>query len=408
MIQQICKKVLIKLGLLKRVKLIFIRFPFLRRFLADRINIFAELKFLELPERAPSSSLSSDSSGMRVIWFVPDVGIGSGGHLNIFRMIKNLEDLGCQSDVVLCNGSQWKSSQKAKEIIQQHFFKIDINVFIVENISELDGILSEYTFAMATSWQTAYFVRTFRNCWKKGYFVQDFEPYFYSRGSHHSFAERTYQFGFFGITAGDWLKKKLVAEYQMPSESYRFSYDKEIYDFQFKNHLRQGRIFFYARPFTRRREFELGLLALSRFSEKYPEIEVLFAGQDLKKYDIPFKHSSLGILNISELPEIYRSCDAALILSATNLSLLPLEVAASGGIAVVNRGAHNEWLDPDGDIFFYCDNTIESVFATLEKAYLKQYDIKGYVNKTINFLNQTSWPKEAEKVYLYLKTKQDE
>ena len=413
MIRHLIKLILRKLGLLDAVKyfvygLHLRRKPEIEAAVHQKINIFNGLEFLEFPERKPLPVLKSSAKGIRIIWFLPDVGIGSGGHLNIFRMIKNLETFGCRSDVVLCNGSQWKTPKRAKEIIHQHFYKIDVTVFIVENLEELDRMSIEYDFAMATSWQTAYFVRAYQNSRQKGYFVQDFEPFFFPRGSFHSFSERTYHFGFFGVTAGDWLKQKLKNEYRMPAESFGFSYDKAIYNFKFQNREQQGRIFFYARPFTSRREFELGLMALLRFTKKYPEIEVLLAGQDISEYDIPFKHRSLGILKISELPEIYRSCDAALILSATNLSLLPLEVAASGGIAIINRGAHNEWLDPAGKVFFYCDNTIESVCAVLEKAYLKQYNAVEYTKNVQKISGLTSWSKEAEKVYQYLKTIKDE
>ena len=34
-------------------------------------------------------------------WIVPDFGIGSGGHLNIFRMISRLQKLGFESRIII-------------------------------------------------------------------------------------------------------------------------------------------------------------------------------------------------------------------------------------------------------------------------------------------------------------------
>ena len=66
----------------------------------------------------------------------------------------------------------------------------------------------------ATGWETAYPVFNMKNPAHKMYFVQDFEPLFYGMGSKAVLAENTYRFGFYGITAGCWLTKK-VGEYGM-------------------------------------------------------------------------------------------------------------------------------------------------------------------------------------------------
>jgi glycosyltransferase involved in cell wall biosynthesis len=45
-----------------------------------------------------------------------------------------------------------------------------------------------------------------------------------------------------------------------------------------------------------------------------------------------------------ELGALYRSCDVALVLSHTNVSLLPLELMACGCAVVSNSGPNVEWL----------------------------------------------------------------
>jgi len=104
------------------------------------------------------------------------------------------------------------------------------------------------------------------------------------------------------------------------------------------------RVLFYARHSTERRGFELGILALSLVARKMPDVEFVLAGLRPRSFELPFQFHIPGVLDPSELGSLYRSCDAALVLSHTNLSLLPLELMASGCAVVSNSGPNVEWL----------------------------------------------------------------
>jgi glycosyltransferase involved in cell wall biosynthesis len=70
-------------------------------------------------------------------------------------------------------------------------------------------------------------------------------------------------------------------------------------------------------------------------------------------YAIPFKHKSLGIVPHDKLYSIYQECNYGLVLSFTNLSLLPVELMASGVIVISNKGENNEWfLNDNNSILF--------------------------------------------------------
>lgn len=342
-----------------------------------------------------ASFLPKDFKNIKLLWFIPDFGIGSGGHLNIFRMIFNLSKLGIKSDIAICANSQWIDASIAKEMIDRHFFKLDSQIIILKNKGDIDE-LNNYHVAMATSWQTAYYVNTFTKCYKKAYFVQDFEPYFYPHGSSYIFAENTYGFGFYGITAGSWLSTKLAKEYNMKCDSFSFSYDRDLY---FKHERREDkkRVFFYARPPTDRRAFELGLIALKKLCDKNPDIEVVLAGWDTSEYNIPFNHFNPGVVALNELSHLYSQCDVALVLSFTNLSLLPLELLASGCPVVTNSGENNSWIDEEKKIFVYAENSVENIVDTLNNVINNKIAIdKQYIE---TFLQKTSWEKEARVVY---------
>lgn len=273
-----------------------------------------------------------------LLWFIPDFNVGSGGHLNIFRTIWHLERMGYVSSIVIANPVMHQDAREAREAIRKHFFPLDADVLLGQDN------LPPCEFAIATGWDTAYTVRAFTGAQSKLYFVQDYEPHFYPVGSESVLAQNTYQFGFFGITAGAWLAEKLAKEYGMSTRPVGFGVELERYRRLPRREPEIRRVFFYARPPTPRRAFELGLLVLNAVWQRMPDTQFVLAGWDTAGYHIPFPHLACGTVALDDLPDLYSQCDVALVLSLTNASLLPLELMASGCTVVSNRGPNVEWL----------------------------------------------------------------
>lgn len=279
-------------------------------------------------------------------WVIPDFGFGSGGHLNIFRFINLLNDLGFKQRIVIVPPFQWKNAEEAKAKIESWYFPTKASVFL-----GIDNFLpSEFT--IATGWQTAYWVHHYTDTKTKLYFVQDFEPSFYSVSTEYYLAENTYRLGLIGITAGGWLEAKLAKEYGMKCQSISFACDKDFYSVGDGKKAEGFAILFYSRHSTKRRLFELGLMALTKVAEKHPEIGVVFAGGDVSGYKVPFTHLNGGELSLAELPPLYRRCHLGLVLSGTNLSLLPLELAACKCPVIMNDNPCAKWLLDENSAFF--------------------------------------------------------
>lgn len=273
-------------------------------------------------------------------WFIPPVGRGSGGHLNIFRFVRMLEEQGFDCRIVICHETRRISATSARREITDWFFPLKATIYM-----HPESCPPETEFAIATGWQTAYVVKAFRTCFQRLYFVQDFEPWFYEAGSLAAFAEATYRFGFTAITAGDWLATLLRNNYGMRTFPVGFGVDHELYRPHPRNPNLKGRhVLFYARPPTKRRGFELGILALQLLTEQLPDVTVHFVGWPMNHYRIPFHHVDHGILPLERLPELYSQCDVALVFSFSNVSLLPLEIMACGCPVVSNGGPNVEWL----------------------------------------------------------------
>jgi O-antigen biosynthesis protein len=289
--------------------------------------------------------LSHSEGTCPITWVIPDFNEGGGGHLNIFRMIKNLEELGAPAQQVLIIGHHSKKDRfKAEDEVRKYFFSTKAHVYLhTDNLPRTEAMV-------ATCWQTAYFVKEQPGHLKKFYFVQDYEPLFFAAGSNALLAANTYRFGFATITAGHWLKKILERDYNNIAVSYNFSYDKHLYrstDRETESY--EYDIFFYARPFTERRMFDLGVAAIDEAIKKAGRpLKVAFAGSSLPPNCTPFPFTNLGVLSLNELSELYGKLRCSLVLSATNASLLPYELMACGCPVVTNQGENNEWLFPEG------------------------------------------------------------
>ncbi len=324
-------------------------------------------------------------------WVIPDFSPGSGGHLNIFRLIQGLEQRGYVCRVVIVGECQFPTAAQAKSIIHRFFFPIKAEVVIGH-----DSMKPAWA-TFATSWPTAYVVRSFRATRHKLYFVQDYEPFFYARGSEYALAEATYSFGFVGITAGQWLAQKLKEKFGMETFSYGFSYDRALYSPRPRRDGNTKHVFFYARPVTQRRGFELGVLALSRVAKQFDNVAVIFAGWDVSQYRLDFPHLNAGVVPLEELPDLYSQCDVALVLSFTNLSLLPLELMACGCPVISNRGPNVEWLLDDSNAVLV-EPTVEEIVDGLTRILLDEGHRIDVRQKGLTFASGTSWDHEIERL----------
>lgn len=329
-------------------------------------------------------------------WLIPDFNASSGGHINLFRMMALLKDRGFSDQhVVVMEPHRWASAEQAKAALDETFGDHGITISLgVESIEPCD-------FIVATGWQTAYWVSKYRDARKKLYFVQDFEPSFYANGSEYVLAENTYRLGLTGITAGSWLKD-VVESYGMNAVSYEFACDSSFYKQTEKRPSAVRNIFFYARPVTPRRCFEIGLLALDKICKKYDDVAVIFAGWDVSNYAIPFHHLNGGSIPLEELPDLYSQCDVSLVLSATNLSLLPLEIASCGCPLVMNRGPNSEWLLTE-DEALYCDLSVDGIVDSLSEVLDKPKEAQARAVNAKKRVTSGSWGLEADKVASYLK-----
>lgn len=306
--------------------------PISYKIITEGLKSYKDFRSKAIP---PSSKiLTTKNKQLEFVWLVPFFSKGSGGHKNLFRFVKGLEKLNCKCTVyIVAEYSLGLEPEEIKRQICEYFESINAEV----KIYSPGATYKKVGVLVCTSWITAYAACTF-DADLKVYFVQDYEPRFYSSGSYWYLAEHTYSFGYYHITLGPWLTHFLKKEYSVQADYYDIVVDKDIYypRQQIKNQSIKSicdnssfKICFYGRNVTPRRCFEIVVMALHLFAEQAQDITLICYGwNDVPPFSFPCH--SLGMLSTEELAELYSACDICIAPSATNLSLVAREVMACG------------------------------------------------------------------------------
>lgn len=267
---------------------------------------------------------------LSVAWICTPPPPGSGGHTTIFRMVRALERAGHRCTIYIQDDHGWSIDQHRRAVR-------DWWPWVTAPVEEFDHALPDHDAFFATSWTTAWHLLAVQSRGARAYFVQDFEPSFYPAGSDYLLAEATYRLPYAMVTAGGWLSSTLAERYGAWTQHFEFGADVDHYRLT-ADQPRRG-ICFYSRPETPRRAHELGIAALELFGRRHPEVPISTFGQSPGKIGVPTTHR--GLLPPAELNQLYNSCVAGLVLSATNASLVPHEMLASGCVPVVNDAPNN-------------------------------------------------------------------
>lgn len=352
--------------------------------LVDRANVL-EANWSEQPYDV-SAAKKSVKPPYTINWVMSPPS-GGGGHQNIFRFIGYLDKMGHKNNIYLYSTTDDMTIAQAKDNVASYSSAKNLT------FKRLDDTVADADVIFATGWETAYPVFNTKTDAQKMYFVQDFEPYFYPMGTNYVLAENTYKFGFHGITAGGWLSSKLSKDYGMVCDHYDFGANKDLY--KHTNNKKRKEIFFYARPVTERRGFDLGIMALEIFHKAMPDYTINLAGWDVSEWNVPFPYINHTALKLDELPALYNGSAAALVISLTNMSLLPLELLACGTIPVVNDAPNNR-LVSDNPFIAYTESSPQALADALIET-VKRTDLPSYAKKASASVAADGWDVAGER-----------
>src|SRR4051812_2579273 len=275
----------------------------------------------------PAPLAAEPGEPLTIGWVCTSPGPGSGGHTTMLRLVSALEKAGHKCVLYLLDEDGWPLEQHERNIRSWW-------PWVQAEVRDAGAGIEDAHAIFATAWETAYPLLASPARGTRFYLVQDFEPWFYPAGSQSLLAEATYRFGFHGVTAGPWLSQLLRRDYAMPADHFEFGRDLSYaLDPAVRPEERTG-VCFYSKPDTPRRAHELAVLALDLFAKRHPEVEIHLYGHVAKR--LPFAATDHGLQTPAQLNDLYNRSIAGLVLSATNVSLVPHEMLAAGCIPVVN------------------------------------------------------------------------
>lgn len=271
---------------------------------------------------------------LSLAWLCTPPSPGSGGHTTLFRMVKGLEDRGHICTLLLYN-RHGSDISRAEMTVRRHW------PWLRAHVAPVPDTISGFDACVASSWETAHVLasRGAEAPMHRFYFIQDYEPFFYPRGSLYSLAEDSYRFGFKNIALGKMVAETVLQSAGKPTSMVPFGCDGKTYEL--KNLDRRHGVVFYARETADRRGTLLGKLALEEFHRRHPEQTIYVYGDPLTSWQVPHRHC--GRLTALQLSQLYNETLAGLALSFTNISLVAEEMLSCGTIPVVNDHAFARW-----------------------------------------------------------------
>jgi glycosyltransferase involved in cell wall biosynthesis len=298
---------------------------------ASLVSEEAMLDILKFPSRQIITKDTTFTPQMMDIhWVIPDFRIGLGGHMTIFRIVRWLEIFGHHCTIWINHPGIHSNSSSAFEDIIKHYQPLRSVVrFAAEGFLDASGDA-----VIATSWPTVQIVSHAQNFKERFYFVQDYEPDFYARGTLAILAELTYKKDFACLCCGTWLERIMRERYGRWARHFWLAADESIYFPPSQPRPLNGvsRIAFYSRAGAShfRRAAELGLLGLQHLASQGVLFHVDLYGSHLDVCHAPFSCTLHGNLSSGQLAELYRAADLGLCFSTTNYSIVPQEMMACG------------------------------------------------------------------------------
>lgn len=290
----------------------------------------------------------------RVAWVIPSLLKGSGGHRTIIQNVNALMEDGYSCDIYVEDYGLHLPTELSKTI-NEYYGECHADIFN-------DWVITKkYDLVIATAFNTVDTVVK-ADAPKKLYFVQDYEPYFFSMGDYYIWAENSYKYNLRTITIGKWLTSKMQKEFKTESSYFNFCADLKVYK-PLKNIEKEKSICFIFQPEKPRRCEKIALKALQIVKNIMPDVQIYLYGSAPRNiHNLDCKN--LGILPIEECNELYNKCTVGLCMSASNPSRIPFEMMAAG-LPVVELYKENNLYDfPDGAVLL-ADTTPEAVAAAL-------------------------------------------
>ncbi len=313
--------------------------PLAIRHLPDALSTLSQQNF--------SSRRTELFSGGEVVFLVPSVILG-GGTLSVLQHANELMLRGIEARVL---------SLSEPDPIPFPWLAPPIAVS-PEQLLELNWTNQKL---VATFWLTSYYVKAVSQRYQgvsPYYYIQDYEPWFYSRPDHMptiAEVEKTYELGLRGVAKTNYLQDVVTEHHGGVVDVITPGVARTVfYEGTQDQHLARPRVTAYFRPRTPRRGGKECIEVLKRVKQRVPETKICLFGESAEEHEelsqlFEFK----GKLAQSEVAKLYRETDVVLDMSFWHgFGRMGIEGMASGAVPVLSDSGGVRRYAIDGENSF--------------------------------------------------------
>lgn len=304
------------------------------------------------PETSLPATVANAWEGRQVLFLLPVTSSGGGGNV-VIQEARALIALGVDARIV--------NLERHRHWFEFHHPNLGVPVEYIESSAHLAPLLDYADAVVATlyvtvEWIAESFQRRNEQRVRAAYYIQDFEPYFFSKDDpEYTRAWNSYTGlpNLIRITKTHWNHNELLNQRQVDSHVVGCSYDARLFmPQQPKSAGEPVNVIAMVRPSTPRRSPELTLQVLKTLHEKLGDrVHLRFFGVPpddihLARMDTAFPHTNLGELSPEGVAAALDGSDIFLDLSTYQAMGLTALEAMACGVAVVApaRGGTGEFL----------------------------------------------------------------
>ncbi len=254
---------------------------------------------------------------------------------------------------------------------------------------------------IASSWDTVSFVKKMKGY--KMYFLQDYEPYFYSFGELFLMANKTYEQGLHMVSLGPWNKEMVEKNSRVisPVDTIEFPYEKREYpsgkrDYAAYSKKKDFILAVYLKYYGKRLPC-ISQYLLRQVKEEFKKdgitLHIKYFGED-KSFHCD-AGENLGMLSKKELLALYKKADFGMVASMSNISLVPYEMLATGLPLIEFEDGTFPYFFPENSAILTSLSHMD-LYRKMKEAVKKPQILEEMHNTAESYLESLSWKKSAE------------
>lgn len=287
----------------------------------NEMSILHEIKYMRCEKQVLKAK-----KFYKIAFIIPDMVAFSGGETSILRLGTYLHELGHDVYYIPYKDLNKEKLEKNAEINLPNY---------KGSFMEKEALnTSKFDIGICTYWLSAYHLMAHQNNFDyKMYFIQDFEPYFYSVGDSYYLSLNTYKMGFHMVSLGEWNKKQI--ENLTTEKADYIDFPVEISEYNLENRKISIKDEIQIAVYIKTDEKRAPLFLIEQIVYLKKKLESIGYKVVLNIFgmDVSIKIdgvNNLGLLKGHELRELYKKSHFGLVASLTNISLINYEMLMSG------------------------------------------------------------------------------